>query len=87
MYISTNNFPLPEPHSVWDCHCLCHLHCHPPHPLGPAHQVEELLSAQGKWLAGWGSAAFASAPSKKQRNLGGIFYLVDIKLLSQTLCF
>lgn len=69
IYININNFSLPEQHSVWDCHCLCRLRCHLPRPLGPVHQVGELQSAQGKWPAGWGSAASASAPSTKKRKL------------------
>lgn len=57
------NFSQPEQHSVWDCHYRCHLRCHPLHPLGLAHQGEEQHLAQGRWTAGWGSAASASAPS------------------------
>ena len=71
IYINLNNFSLPEQHSVWDCRCLCRHRRHPPRPLGPAHQVGELQSARGKWPAGWGSAASASAPSTKKRKFKG----------------
>lgn len=54
----------PEQHSAWDYHFLCRLH-HRLHPLGPAHQGEALLPAEGKWLAEWGLAASALTLPRK----------------------